>query len=133
MVHYKQSYEFGKPQETLILPTVSSYFSREIHQYTNRYDKHDYYCTEYNYEVKSRTNTFAKYPTTMITEDKTEYTDTRPLILIFNFTDKIAFIEYNKEKFAKYERRMFSRAGYTWDEKIHVYIPITDLTILAEK
>jgi hypothetical protein len=131
MVHYTQSYSLGKQQETAILPKVSELFSREIQPYTERYSKHDYFCDKYNYEVKSRTNRMAQYPTTMITENKA--VGDKPLIFIFNFTDKVAYIEYDVTKFATYERRDFSRANLQYDQKPHIYIPISDLTILYEK
>ena len=131
MVHFKHSYQFGKAKETEILPTVAEYFKKEITAYPNQYDKHDYYCDTYNYEVKSRTNKMNAYPTTMITENK--IAGDKKLMLIFNFTDKIACCEYDEEKFAKYEKRLFSRAGYKWDEKVHIYIPIEDLTVIYTK
>ena len=131
MVHFRQSYSFGKQQETEILPKVSAFFERDLKAYPNQYDKHDYYCDDYNYEVKSRTNRMAQYPTTMITEDKA--VGDKPIVFIFNFTDKVAYIEYNKDKFAKYERRNFSRANLRGDEKPHIYIPIEDLQTIYEK
>jgi hypothetical protein len=73
----------------------------------------------------------AQYPTTMITEDKA--VGDKPIVFIFNFTDKVAYIEYNKDKFAKYERRNFSRANLRGDEKPHIYIPIEDLQTIYEK
>ena len=129
MVHWKDSYKFGKAEERKILPDVSKYFGRDIKEYEEQYSKHDFYCDEYNYEVKSRTNTYAKYPTTMITMDKL-IDGEKKLILIFNFTDGIYWIEYNKEQFSNYFHQPFSRAGYKWDEKEHIYIPIKDLTKL---
>ena len=131
MVHYTQSYQFGKQQETEILPKISELFSREIQPYTERYSKHDYFCDQYNYEVKSRTNRMTQYPTTMITEDKA--VGDKPVIFIFNFVDKVAYIEYNEESFSTYERRNFSRANLQYDQKPHIYIPVSDLKILYEK
>jgi hypothetical protein len=131
MVHFHNSYIFGKREEVLILPIISEHFGREIKPYEERYAKHDFYCTEYNYEVKSRTNTFAKYPTTMITSNKV--TGDKKLIFVFNFVDCLAVIEYNEERFAKYERQMFSRAQIETDEKVHLFIPIGDLEIIKRK
>jgi hypothetical protein len=131
MVHYPSSYKFGKNEETLILPILSEHFGRNILPYEERYAKHDFFCEEYNYEVKSRTNTLAKYPTTMITADKVA--GDKKLMFIFNFVDCLAVIEYNEERFAKYERQMFSRAQIATDEKIHLFIPIGDLEIIKTK
>lgn len=131
MVHYTQSYAFGKQQEVEILPILIETLNRNIQPYTDRYSKHDYFCDNYNYEVKSRTNRMEQYPTTMITEDKA--VGSKPVVFVFNYTDKICLIDYDKEKFANYERREFSRANLLSDEKTHIYIPISDLTVLYQK
>jgi len=131
MVHYTQSYQFGKTEEALILPMLSEHFKRNIQPYEERYAKFDFFDDEYNYEVKSRTNTLRKYPTTMITANKVS--GNKKMIFVFNFTDCLAVIEYNEERFAKYERQMFSRAKIETDEKIHLFIPISDLEIIKNK
>lgn len=131
MVHYPNSYKFGKNEESLILPLLSAHFGRTITPYEERYAKHDFFDEEYNYELKSRTNTFAKYPTTMITADKVA--GDKKLIFVFNFVDCLAVIEYDESRFAKYKRQMFSRAQIATDEKEHLYIPIGDLEIIKTK
>jgi|688.fasta_scaffold12702_7 hypothetical protein len=124
-IFYPTDYKFGTEQENVLLPLLQNYFSRDIKKSADRYAKHDFYDNEYNYEVKSRTNTYSKYPTTMITEDK--ICGEKKLILLFNFTDGLYFIEYNEERFATYDRQMFSRANIEWNKKSHVYIPIDEL------
>lgn len=131
MVHYTQSYAFGKQQEVEILPILVEKLNRNIQAYPERYSKHDYFCDDYNYEVKSRTNKMTQYPTTMITEDKA--VGDKPVVFVFNYTDKICLIDYDKEKFDKYERREFSRANLKDDEKTHIYIPISDLQVIYQK
>lgn len=124
-VFYPADYTFGTEQENLVLPKLREFFGREIKKSQNQYDKSDFFDDEYYYEMKSRTNAYSKYPTTMITEDKIR--EDKKLILLFNFTDGLYYIEYDKEKFDGYERRMFSRAGFKWNEKSHLYIDINDL------
>jgi hypothetical protein len=127
MVHWVQSYAFGKKKEEEVLPLITAFFKRDIKQYPNQYDDYDYFDEETEYEVKSRTNSYSKYPTTMITLNKLTKTTTKKIVLLFNFTDGLYYIEYSQEQFSKYEVRKFSRAKLEWDEKEHVYIPITDL------
>jgi hypothetical protein len=67
----------------------------------------------------------------MITEDKVA--GDKKLMFIFNFVDCLAVIEYDEERFAKYERQMFSRAQIATDEKVHIFIPIKDLEIIKRK
>jgi hypothetical protein len=130
MVHFENSYRYGKKQETKVLPLINDYFRRKITAYTERWAKHDYFDElDYQYELKSRTNKLTTYPDTMITFNK--ITGDKPLILLFNYTDCLAYIEYNPEQFSKYKKNMFSRAQIEEDEKEHVYIPISDLTIIS--
>ena len=103
---------------------------REIQIHPEKYAKFDFFDNTYQYELKSRTNTLAKYPTTMITYNKC--VEGTKLILLFNFLDCLAFIEYEKEKFDLYDKQMFSRANIVSDEKEHVFIPITDLKIIKQ-
>ena len=123
---YPADYKFGIEQEDIVLPKLRDFFGREIKKSEDRFAKSDFFDDEYYYEMKSRTNTYNKYPTTIITCDKIR--EEKKLIFLFNFTDGLYYIEYDKEKFSKYERKMFSRANLSWNEKSHVYININDLT-----
>ncbi len=129
MVHWNNSYLFGKAQESKILPLLQSYFGREITPTEGRYAKYDYSDDDFNYEVKSRTNTMTAYPTTMITKNKTEGSD-KPVILLFNYKDCLAYIKYDEEQFKDYLVEQFSRAGLKADEKPHLYIPINHLSVI---
>lgn len=130
MVHFENSYRYGRQQEQKVYPVIKSHFERDIEMSTEQYAKYDFFDPEYVYELKSRTNRLKSYPDTMITFNK--MTDEKPLILLFNYTDCLAYIKYDKEKFARYRRQMFSRAQIEEDEKEHVFIPIEDLTLICE-
>ena len=133
MVHWAQSYKFGKAQELKIHPVIQEHFQREITATKGQYSKYDFYCEVANYEVKSRTNPYSKYPDTMITMNKCCGCDEgKELILLFNFTDGLYFIKFSAEQFATYRREMFSRAREDWDEKEHIFIPIVDLTLIKK-
>ncbi len=123
---YQNDYNWGTYKETVILPNIRKYFNKDIIQSPDKFAKHDFFDNETNYEVKSRTNSYRHYPTTMITCDK--LIGEKKLILLFNFTDGLYYIEYDEEKFKKYQRKLFSRANISWNEKEHIYIDINDLT-----
>jgi len=128
VIMYKKDFNYrynkGKEAESAVLPLIIEYFKRDIKPTTNKLDRFDFTCSNYKYELKSRNNTFSKYPTTMIAVDKLE----ENVILLFKFTDdKLAFIEYNEEQFNKYTIQLFTK--YTVPKK-HIYIPICDLTII---
>lgn len=128
MVHWHQSYKFGKQHEKIALPIIREFFNRDIQQTEGQYAKYDFVDETTNYEQKTRTNAYAKYPDTMITMNKCCKCDEgKDLILLFKYTDGIYYIKYDPEKFATYRTEMFSRAGLEWDEKEHIYIPIGDL------
>ena len=127
MVNWEHSYKFGKSSENKIYPIIKQYFNNDdIEQTMGRYAKYDYICPKYNYECKSRTNTFNKYPDTMITMNKIQNVN-KPLILLFNFLDALYYIEYEPVLFSTFKRQWFSRAKEEWDEKIHIFIPTEHL------
>jgi hypothetical protein len=132
MVHFPKWYAFGKVQEARVLPVIREKFQRDIKQNETQYAKYDFYDEDYNYELKSRTFHYRKYDTTMIQLNKTCgcTNDDRALMLLFNFTDGLYYIEYDKEKFDKYFRQQYSQVNESWDERPHLYIPIADLHLL---
>jgi hypothetical protein len=111
-----------------VLPIIKEYFNRNIIEHTEQYAKYDFSDDIYNYELKSRTNNMCRFDTTMITLNKID--KSKPLILLFKFTDKLTYIEYDETLFNTFEIKQFSRAQEKYDEKLHIYIPIEHLTII---
>ncbi len=129
MVHWKQSYSYGKKKEEVVLPIIQKYFGKNISSNQDQFAKYDFFDDDTNYELKSRTNTKDYYPTTMITKNKVEECG-KDLKLLFNFKDCLAYIQYDKEQFKNYTTENFSRLGADWDEKPHLYIPVNHLTVI---
>jgi hypothetical protein len=135
MVNYEEDYEWGQSQEKKIFPILEKKWKGLIQQ--RRYDPYDVISNEVNMEIKSRKGLrMNSYSKTLLTANKIRDTS-KPNIFIFNFVfdmvrDKreIYYIEYDEEKFNKYERKMFSRAKKESDEKDYIYIPIEDLILL---
>jgi hypothetical protein len=132
MVNYENSYKYGEGKEKAVLPIIQEYFGKGIvRSKGGRYSKYDYTDEKSNFELKSRTNKLKQYPTTMITRNKVEGNDAdKDLILLFNFTDCLAYIQYEAEQFKHYTTKNFSRLGATFDEKPHLYIPIDHLKVI---
>ena len=132
MVNWENSYKYGEKKEKELLPILQEYFGKDIKRNEKgRFAKYDYTDKKVNYELKSRTNKMKQYPTTMITQNKVERNDAdKDLILLFNYTDCLAYIEYEAEQFKQYTTENFSRLGATFDEKPHLYIPIEHLKII---
>ena len=66
-----------------------------------------------------------QYPTTMITINKCEVNS----ILLFKYTDYLAYIEYDEEKFKTYEVKKYTRYEDR-QKRDHIFIPVKDLTII---
>jgi len=121
--NFANRYAIGKASEEAVLPTIIKYFAREIVPTIKKTDKFDYKCPEYNYELKTRTNSMNTYSTTMIGSNKL----TTNSVLLFKFTDKLCYINYDAERFANYETKFFTM----YDEPTsHTFIPIKDLIII---
>lgn len=126
---YLNDYKIGTQEEAELLPLIRSFFNRDIKKNENPTAKHDYSDGEYNYELKTRKNSYNKFPTTYITIDK--LVGNEPLYLIFNFTDGVYYILYNDEKFKNYSTSKVSRTGY--DTIYNVEIPIGDLRFICSR
>lgn len=127
MVHYPEDYNYGIKNEDRVLDCINLYFNKLIKKCENKYERYDFFDDECIFELKSRKNKYNTYSTTMITANKLEQEINKQLILLFDFTDGLYYIKYDKEQFSKYFKQPFSRCGIKSDEKIHIYIPIRDL------
>jgi hypothetical protein len=119
--NFQTRYNIGKQSEEEVLPIIRNFFKdNSIQPTTKKTDRYDYKGLIKNYELKTRTNKYNQYPTTMIGLDKCEINS----VLLFKYTDGLYYIEYNKEQFDKYELKKFTK--YTVP-KDYLYIPIKDL------
>lgn len=126
---FEQDYKLGKEQEDVILPKVNDFFEDEVKQTTNIYSKYDYEGKDAIYEIKSRFNSYSKYPTTLIALDKVLNTKMKQ-IFIFNFTDDIYYIEYDKKLFQRFPLKPFKRnqrQDFNDIEKLYYHIDISYL------
>ncbi|AIF72173.1 MAG: hypothetical protein QLV_07 [Qinghai Lake virophage] len=131
MVNYENDYIWGEYQQRKIFPILETKWLNLEEQARN--SKYDFISENVNMEIKSRTNAYNKYPTTLLTCNKV-HDLSKTNIFVFNFVydmendlSDIYYIEYDEAKFSKYTKQKFSRANQTWDEKDYYYIPITDL------
>ena len=128
---FKDDYAAGISIENNLKPVLETKFGKLMK--TGRYDKLDYEGETCFVEVKSRTNRYAQYPTTMIQQSKFDYArkQTKPVYFVFAFTDGIYYIQYTPELFDTFESGVFQRPGRidkTDLRQMYVYIPITSLT-----
>jgi hypothetical protein len=122
----------GLSNEKLVLKILRAYFNRDIRHTKYAYSKYDFYDTENLYELKTRNNLFNTFKTTLIAEDKIIDTP-KSQYFIFSYTDKLAYIKYDKDVFKNFEIKPFcrdERIDYTDNLKNYIYIPIDTLTII---
>lgn len=129
---YKKEQEFGKLNEKLILPKLNEYFKTNIVLSENEFEKYDGSDANNIYEIKTRRIIKNAYSTTLLTYHKIIDND-KPLIIIFNFVDYICYVKYNEDKFNTYEKNLFCRGRPNEQYKLHLYIPVSDLTIICKK
>lgn len=126
---------FGDQKELETLSVIKNYWLDDSvvdtkTKYHTRYCKYDYENDMgTTWELKSRRCTKNQYSTTIIPSHKIRETDNKQIFL-FNFTDCTAYIDYDKEKFSKYNRKMVRcfRAGASSKPVEHIEIPVCDLT-----
>jgi hypothetical protein len=128
MSSYKNDYLFGKQKEDEVLNIIRKVFNNEIVKSEKRYERYDYKDDEYYYELKSRNNSYNAYPTTLIEKAKVFSNN---LIFLFNFTDGLYYIKYDKKVFDKFECKQYlrhKRCDYVDIPKQYYFIPIEALT-----
>jgi hypothetical protein len=133
--NYKQDNSFGLNEENLILPILEKYFKETISKSTNKYEKWDGASNTTLYEIKSRTNRYNAFNDTIIGANKVLETD-KTQIFIFNFTDGIYYIKYEKSLFDTFPNSPFlrnEREDIVDTVKHHYYIPIKKLTLIERK
>jgi hypothetical protein len=122
---YQRDYNYGKSQELVVLPQLNDFFKDDIKPTPDRYTKYDFEGKEYIYEIKSRTNPFSKYPTTLFPTDKV--VENKKQRFVFQFTDGLYYIEYDPIVFKDIEVASFRRfrIGVRDKEKPYFHIPTT--------
>jgi len=130
---FRQDYAFGKSKEVEVLSSVRRHFVDDVDSSVDNFSIYDFKGKTFHYELKSRTNALNDYPTTLLPCDKV-FTDRQ--IFLFNFTDGLHFIEYNKELFDTFEKKPFvrrRRTDYVDKPKMYYYIPITALSPITNE
>jgi hypothetical protein len=130
MGFYPEDNRRGLIEQTNLLPKLREYFKKDIVEIDNKLSPFDYECSKYFYELKTRTNTLNKYPTTMIGRNKIG--GSKKTKLIFKFTDCLTYIKYNKELFDTFEIKKFDRNCKEPNKKDYIYIPIEHLIIIEK-
>ena len=122
---FQRDYQYGKHQELVVLPQLAEYFKDDIKPTPDKYTRYDFQGNDFVYELKSRTCSFGKYPTTLLPADKVVVNTKQRFV--FQFTDGLYYIEYDPAVFATIETASFRRfrIGVNDKEKPYLHIPTT--------
>lgn len=153
MVHYAQDYEDAKPIEKELLPILRVFFNRDLKQTAGQFAQYDYWCGEGTddetvWELKTRFDKAKgrgvkmmknKYDSTMLVASKLKpdgrFHNAKKIYLVFNFKDRLCYIQYDEQKFSEYQHTQFIRSndeGVVENTKDHIYIPTEDLTDILD-
>jgi hypothetical protein len=125
----KQDLDYGLNMETKICPIIEKYFQVKLHK-TSQFSHEDWLAENGTYfELKARPNILpTTYSTQIFPVYKTKIGSTEPLIIVYHFsrTNETFFIEYNKEKFSKYQTKFIEACRRTIEPIEHFEIPFTD-------
>jgi hypothetical protein len=123
MIFNAKQHKYGVAQEQKVLPFLKEHFSSDIKTHDKWNSKHDFYDDYFNYELKSRTVKSTSFRDTLLAIDK--IAGDKKLMFIFNYTDCLGFIVYDKQKFDGYEKKYVR--GET---KLHYMVPVSDLELI---
>ncbi len=118
----------GTASERSLLPVFNSVFGTTFTP-TGPYDPMDYTSPTTDIELKTRTNKYRQYPTTMLPTSKIRHASTSPrrTVFAFQFTDGLYTIEYNPTLFSAFPTNEFQRtdrSDHTDRAQSYTFVPI---------
>ena len=129
MVYNWNNIKKGEENERKILSQLNKTYTNL--QITRGGARYDFYNDDVVIELKTRTNCYNKYPTTMIGKIKIDYflnnksIENKKKFCFFGFTDGLYFIEITKESIKNFELNIGGRCDRGRPEwKNYYYIPI---------
>ena len=133
---FKQDNQFGLNQEGEIIPILENYFKEKIIPPQNKYEKYDGASQTALYEIKSRTNSSNAFTETLIGANKVIPNCSKIQRFVFNFTDGIYYIEYDKDLFDTFDNSCFvrdPRIDYKDEVRSYYYIPVKLLKLIHKR
>lgn len=129
MRSFKSDYSFGKKSEDIVLGKIENHFKDNIKSVKSQTSVYDYEGELNIYELKTRTNTYRAYNTTLLGYNKV-ISSNKKQIFVFSFTDGLYYIKYDEELFNTFEKKLFvrnQRSDYNDVLKLYIFIPIDKL------
>ena len=131
----RKSRDEGFNKERQVLERLNKIAKNKFYKTTDFFNHFDFMTKDgkYNIELKSRNNTYNKYPTTIINIEKIRHIKAAKLehphkrfYFLFNFSDGLYYIKYKSKIFNDFNIKNINRHDRDII-KLHVEIPITKL------
>lgn len=127
MTHVLADYQLGTEAQARLLPKLAEFFADNLAPTPGQYDRYDYESDTAVYELKSRRVSKDSYPTTLIGADKVNPKHPKSQVYLFEFTDGLFYLRFDKALFETFERKPFVRNAPGFVEKPYLFIPVTAL------
>ena len=131
---FKQDKQNGEESELKNKNIFNTFFNDNFIK-TSTFHPLDFEGDKFFLEVKTRTNNYNKYPTSLIPASKINYCkkQNKETYFIFVFTDDIYYIKYDDTLFKTFDIKPFKRSDridHTDKLQNYFYIPIENLSKL---
>jgi hypothetical protein len=131
---FKQDKQNGEESELKNKKIFNTFFNDNFIK-TSNFHPLDFEGDKFFLEVKTRTNNYNKYPTSLIPASKINYCkkQNKETYFIFVFTDDIYYIKYDDTLFKTFDIKPFKRSDridHTDKLQNYFYIPIENLSKL---
>jgi len=135
MTTYEEDKAWGKEQEKLMFRPLRRFFGKALVHNDDFFAPWDFEDSQTAIEMKSRKHMSFDYGEVMIKSLKVERCEleARDCFLVFKFIDRLCYIEYNKEQFAHYRKRLMtikSRVDKVEKPEWRTFIPLAHLKTL---
>jgi hypothetical protein len=131
---YKQDKQNGEESELKHKNIFNTFFNDKFNKLST-FHPLDFEGDKFFLEVKTRTNNYNKYPTSLISASKINFCkkQNKETYFIFVFTDDIYYIKYDDKLFKTFDIKPFKRSDridHTDKLQNYYYIPIENLSKL---
>lgn len=135
MTTYEEDKAWGKEQEKLMFRPLRRFFGKALVHNDDFFAPWDFEDSQTAIEMKSRKHMSFDYGEVMIKSLKVERCEleARDCFFVFKFIDRLCYIEYNKEQFAHYRKRLMtikSRVDKVEKPEWRTFIPLAHLKTL---
>ena len=136
MTTYAADKAWGKAQEQLMYRYLKQYFGKLLKHNDDDFAAWDFEDSQTAVEMKSRKFLSFEYNDVMIKSLKIDRcaAETRDCFLVFKFTDRLCYIEYNAAQFSQYRKKLMtikSREDKEEKPEWRTFIPLHHLKTLV--